>query len=331
MDNSAGDSFTPPWWLRNPHWQTIWHWGVRRRPKVTTHRERLELPDGDFLDLDWTPGNSGPIVIILHGLEGSIRSKYARGILRIIAAMGWRGVLMHFRSCSEESNRLPRAYHAGETVDFNTLVNTLRQREPHTPLAAIGYSLGGNVLLKWLGEQGEQAALWAAVAVSVPFDLEDGIARLNRGFSRAYQYRLLRNLIKSTYAKSKSVPCPLDLSTLHQARNLRDYDNLVTAPLHGFTSADDYYRQSSSRQFLQHICIPTLIIHAADDPFMTPQSIPGAHELSDSITFELSQQGGHIGFVTGKYPWQAHYWLESRIPAYLTMQLKNSACEPILS
>jgi predicted alpha/beta-fold hydrolase len=157
----------------------------------------------------------------------------------------------------------------------------------------------------------------------VPFNLEAGVARLNRGFSRAYQYRLLCSLIQSTHAKFKHKPePPVTLSTLHRMRTLRDYDNQITAPLHGFAGADDYYRQSSSRQFLKDIRIPTLIIHAADDPFMTKQMIPTAHELSSYITFELSEYGGHIGFVSGRYPWNTHYWLESRIPAYLEAALR---------
>ena len=185
--------FKPAWWLPGPHLQTLWP-NLLRHPRIAVRRERLELPDGDFLDLDWSTGSSGPLVVILHGLEGSSRSPYAAGLLNALQRRGWRGVVMHARGCSGEPNRLPRGYHAGDTADLDYCVRELRRREPHTPLAVVGYSLGGSVLLNWLAETSVPRDIAAAVAVSVPFRLEDTAERLQRGFSRLYQRALLRSL-----------------------------------------------------------------------------------------------------------------------------------------
>ncbi len=309
-------AFSPPWWLRNAHLQTLWAALVRRAPKPALRRERLELPDGDFVDLDWTTGASGPVVVVLHGLQGSSGSNYARGLLESLHQQGFRAVLMHFRGCSGESNRLSRFYHAGETGDLHTLIHALRAREPHTPLAAVGYSLGGNVLLNYLGQPGNNAPLACAVAVSVPFDLHHAAQRLERGFSRVYQYGLLRSLRIAVRKKFKSLSAPVGLDELSRINSLRDYDDKITAPLHGFSGVDEYYTKSSCRQSLNRIRTPTLILHAADDPFMTPAAIPSPDELSPCVTLELSEHGGHVGFVGGA-PWEACYWLEQRIPEYL--------------
>ena len=311
--------FRPAWWLPNAHLQTLWPTLFRRGLKAALRRERLELPDGDFLDLDWTAGDTGPIVVVLHGLEGSSRSPYAQGILSALHEGGWRAVLMHFRGCSGEPNRLTRWYHSGETSDLALVVEWLRQRR--APLAAVGFSLGGNVLLKWLGERGEQAPLAAAVAVSVPFDLKQCAIRLETSFSRLYQWKLLRSLQRNIRRKFSLLPCPVALADLRRAKTFREFDDLITAPLHGFVSADDYYARSSSRQYLKGIRIPTLILHALDDPFMTPDAVPRASELSPSVTLELSVRGGHVGFVEGTWPWTPNYWLEHRIPRYLSAYL----------
>jgi len=313
--------FKPAWWCRGPHAQTLWARLVRRAPRVALRRERLELPDGDFIDLDWTTHGGGPIVIVLHGLEGSSDSPYARGILRAIDSRGWRGVVMHFRGCSGEPNRLPRSYHSGDTGDLVYLVETLRRREPRTPLATVGYSLGGNVLLKWLGKSGEQAPLRAAVAVSVPFVLSHAAERLQRGFSRIYQWQLLHSLRDSVETKRRRMMLPLKITDLSALRSFRDFDEHVTAPLHGFDGADHYYAVSSSRQYLEAIAVPTLILHALDDPFMTERTIPRPEELSGHVILELSRRGGHVGFVSGTWPWRSRYWLEERIPAYLARYL----------
>jgi len=296
--------------------QTLWPYLFRRMPRVELRRERLGLPDGDFLDLDWTENSHGPIVIVLHGLEGSSDSKYARGLLKAVHEHGWRGMVMHFRGCSGEHNRLPRSYHSGETTDLAYVVNLLRGREPEAPLFVVGFSLGGNVLLKWLGEVGSQVPIKAAVAVSVPFLLDESAKRLDQGFSRVYQWGLMHSMRNAVAEKRKRMKLPLKIQDLSKLKTFRDFDEHITAPLHGFAGAEDYYRRSSSRQYLKGIVVPTLLIHAEDDPFMTTSVIPNKQELSDSTTLELCSNGGHVGFVSGICPWRPDYWLENRVLEY---------------
>jgi len=307
--------FQPAWWLRGGHAQTIWPTLLRPRVRLPVRRERVLLADGDFIDVDWA-GEMGPIVIVLHGLAGSIDSHYARGMLRAFARRGWRGALLHFRGCSGEPNRLPRSYHAGDTGDLNALVELLRAREPATPLAALGYSLGGNVLLKWLGEQGAAAPLSAAAAVSVPFDLAAATTHLAQGFSRVYERRLLRCLQDSLVQKSAIMELPWRGEDIAAIAGLREFDERVTAPLHGFRDADDYYAHASCRPFLPGIAVPTLIVHALDDPFMPPSVVPRARELAAKTLLEISTHGGHVGFVHGA-PHAPRFWLEQRVPEYL--------------
>lgn len=291
---------------------------------VALRRERWELPDGDFLDLDWTPASSGPIVIVLHGLEGSASSPYARGILHAIDAWGWRGLLMHFRGCSGEPNRLPRTYHSGETRDLDALVDRIGTQYPGEPLAVIGYSVGGNVLLKWLGETGTGTHIRCAVAVSVPFELHGAADRLERGVSRLYQWWLLSKLRASLQRKARLRLLPHAVGDLPRLRTFRAWDDRVTAPLHGFSGVEEYYRVASSRQYIKDIQTPTLILHARDDPFMTPDVIPGPSQLSPSVTFELSERGGHVGFISGNIPGRPRYWLEERIPRFLQTHLEQA-------
>ncbi|CAH9018269.1 hydrolase [Candidatus Nitrosacidococcus sp. I8] len=313
--------FQAPWWLSNSHLQTIWGARFRTRPKTLLLWERLELPDGDFLDLTWSGQGKSPIVVILHGLEGSYRSRYASGILAAIAHQGWRGVLMHFRGCSGEPNRLNRGYHSGDTADFQTVLNILQEREPNTPLAAIGYSLGGNVLLKWLGTQIKQNYLKSAVGISVPFDLQQAAQQLAQKDSKIYQISLIRVLKHSMHRKFSNKNCPFNLKALRKVQTFEEFDNLVTAPLHGFRDAYDYWQQSSCKQFLAKIKTPTLILHSKDDPFLPQTAIPSEADLSDSVQLELSQQGGHVGFVSGSFPWNMEYWLDQRIIRFLQTYL----------
>lgn len=325
----APSAFRPAWWLRNPHLQTLWPYLFRRWRRIDLRRERLELPDGDFLDLDWITGaDSGPIVLVLHGLEGSSRSGYAGGMLRAIQARGWRALVMHFRGCSGEPNRLPRSYHSGETGDLAYMVGVMRLRFPGVSLAVVGYSLGGNVLLKWLGETGAGNPLAAAVAVSVPFELHKAAWRLERGLSRLYQWKLLRSLRHRTAAKFSCMSCPVPLGDLSLLTSFRAFDDRVTGPLHGFQGADDYYARSSSRQYLPGIRIPTLIVHALDDPFMTSDAVPKLSELATATCLELSQHGGHVGFLSGRFPWKAEYWLERRIPEFLAGHVRAGSVLP---
>ncbi|MDD9981000.1 MAG: hydrolase [Gammaproteobacteria bacterium] len=312
--------FRPAWWLAGPHLQTVWPALVRRTRPVSLTRERLELPDGDFVDIDWT-GESGPIVVILHGLQGSSRSPHVQGLLGALVRRGWRGAVMHFRGCSGEPNRLPRTYHSGETGDVGYLLGRLRERHPSTPVAAVGYSLGGNVLLKWLAERGPDAELSAAVAVSVPFRLDRAAERLERGFSRAYKRHFIADLHRTVLAKFRQRPGPLDLDAVRREWSFRGFDNHVTAPLHGFRDAGHYYAAASCRQYLRGVTRPTLIVHALDDPFMTRDAVPRREELAPSIRLELSATGGHVGFVEGRAPWSARYWLEDRIVRFLSEKL----------
>lgn len=318
----VSSNFKPAWWLPGPHLQTLFPVLARRRLELSTQAERLELPDGDFLDLNWAldAPEQAPIVLVLHGLEGSLRSHYAAGLLQSLNHAGLRAVLMHFRGCSGEPNRLPRSYHSGETADLEYVLTLLRQREANTPLAAVGFSLGGNVLLKWLGEAGAQSGLQAAVAVSVPFSLAIAADRLDRGVSRLYQAYLLHRLRRSVRAKQAHMTLPIQMDSLPQLDSFRRFDNAVTAPLHGFAGVDDYYARASSKAFLSQIVCPTLILQAQDDPFMTPEILPHATELSPAVCLELSRTGGHVGFIGGRLG-RPEYWLEQRIPTFLYEQL----------
>ena len=318
-------SYRPAWWLPGPHLMTMYPVFFRPRISLTSTRERFTLPDGDFVDLDWvepTLDGAEPTltVLILHGLEGSIESHYARGLLTAFAARGWRGVLMHFRGCSGEPNLQPRAYHSGETEDARAVIAHLAERLD-SPLAAVGYSLGGNVLLKYLGENGSDAPLVAASAVSVPLMLSPCAARLQRGFSRIYDQWLLRMLKDSFRRRRAAVDLgPVGAVNERTITSIKAYDDHITAPLHGFADAEDYYARSSSRPFLSRIAVPTLILHAVDDPFMTPDVIPEESELSPVVTLELSARGGHVGFIEGT-PWRPKYWLEQRIPEFLAQTI----------
>jgi len=309
--------FVPAWWLRNRHLQTIVPNTFRRLPRLELRRERIELPDGDFVDADWTANTHGPIVVLLHGLEGSRDSRYAAWLLRRVHDLGWRGVLLHFRGCSGEPNRLARGYHSGHTEDFDHFLKLLRQREPDSDIAAVGYSLGGNVLLKWLGETGDAGSLFTAVAVSVPFRLEECSSAIERGFARIYQSHLLRRMRASTLRRLHLIQQAGFSPRLDRVNTFRRFDDAITAPLHGFRNAEDYYAKCSSIGFLRHIRTPTLVLHALDDPFMTPRVIPSEEDLSPAVTLELSSHGGHVGFVSGRWPWKPRYWLEERIIAHL--------------
>lgn len=320
----AVSTFRPAWWLPHAHLQTLWAAIVRRAPRLTLLPERLELPDGDFVDLLWTRSPCrGPLLVVLHGLEGSIRSNYVAGMLAAGASRGWCAVLMHFRGCSGVHNRLDRSYHSGDTGDIGWLLEQLALRAPGARMAAVGYSLGGNVLLKYLGERGRSAPLAAAAAVSVPFELADSAARLTRGLSRLYQQVLLDSLKQKLRDKFRRRPAPVDLTALARCGDFPAFDAHVTAPLHGYAGVHDYYRSASCRQYLHAIEVPTLIVHAVDDPFMTPACIPHDSELGPGVRLELCGAGGHVGFVTGSVPWRAGYWLEARIPEFLAPYLES--------
>lgn len=311
-------TFTPACWLKNPRAQTIWPVFTSSRLSIPLKKQKVELPDGDFIELVWGASNADhsdkPIVLILHGLGGDINSAYAKSFMSSFSQANWRPVFMHFRGAGEEANRLDRAYHSGDTEDVAFVVNVLSKQSKE--IAAVGVSLGGNVLLKWLGQTGESNPLKAAVAVSVPFELQSSVDHMSTGFSRAYQSRLLRSLRFYINRKFKNRPAPFDMQLANKARTFWEYDNVVTAPLHGFRDADHYYAESSSRQYLAGICVPTLIIHAKDDPFVPITAIPSQDEVSNSTTLQITDFGGHVGFISSNGVFKTENWLDKRIPAY---------------
>lgn len=316
-------AFHPAWWLPGPHLPTLWAALVRRRPRPDLRRERLELDDGDFVELCWTGSEHGPLVVILHGLEGSCRSRYAAALLERLEAHGWGGVLMQFRGCSGEVNRLARSYHSGDTEDLRFLLGNLRRRFPERVMMAVGYSLGGNVLLKYLGETGAASGLRAAAAVSVPYDLAAAAWRLDRGLSKFYQWHLVRSLRRKVREKFARRSAPIALDRLAEWKTFWSFDENVTAPLHGFRDADDYYTRSSCRHYLKSIVSPTLLLHARNDPFLYPDVIPQAHELPESITLYTAAAGGHVGFVAGRNPFNPRYWIDDCLMTWLGARLVN--------
>jgi predicted alpha/beta-fold hydrolase len=313
-------TFKPAWWLPGPHLQTLWPLTRRRRPDPQMREERIELPDGDFLDITWLGHNTGPTVLLLHGLEGSIQSHYAATLMSALNTREFNLVFMHFRGCSGEPNRLPRGYHFGETCDLGFMVDLIGERLKRPLDAVVGFSLGGNVLLKWLGVQAGDCPLKTAIAVSVPFLLSDSATRMNQGLSKYYQAHLMKSMKRSYREKFSHIPSPLSVD-VGQLQSFWAFDEQITAPLHGFAGAEEYYAKSSSRQYLGRIAVPTLILHARDDPFMWPDTVPADTELSNTVTLELSDHGGHVGFVSGALPWRPHYWLEQRIIEHLESML----------
>ena len=319
--------FHAAWWLMNCHLQTIWGAVFSKTLKQATHQQRLELDDGDFIDLEWlSPKKDAPntpILLLLHGLEGSIDSSYIQGLLQVSADQNWNTVVMHFRGCSQELNRLPRSYHSGETDDLQQVLTYLKRQNPESKILTAGFSLGGNVLLKYLGETGDQSMIDYAAAISVPFLLAPSSERLDKGLSKFYRNRLIIELKKKIKNKYDQLPAtfPLSLSNIDNISTFYEFDDQVTAPLNGFNGADDYYQQSSSRQFLKLIKAPTLILHSSDDPFMTDAVIPAESELSSSVTMELSARGGHVGFITGRNPLKPEYYIDIRIPSWFNEQL----------
>jgi uncharacterized protein len=314
--------FKPAWWLKSAHAQTILPTLMRRDIVMDLRKERLSMTDGDFVDLVWAEkglSQQSPLIILLHGLGGNIQSSYVKGLMQQFNRHGWRAVLMHFRGCSGVPNRLDRAYHSGETGDFDYLVKVLNNREPDTIKAAVGISLGGNVLLKWLGEKKIQSSIKTAVAVSVPLDLKIAANHMSRGFSKFYQNYMIKRLhgIVRQKFKERAHP-PFDLAGLNDWRCFMTFDDKVTAPLHGFNHVHEYYKKASAKQYLTSIMTPTLIIHAIDDPFMTPEVLPDMDEISQHTLLEISDNGGHVGFITGTIPGKPEYWLDRRIPQYLT-------------
>ncbi|MGD8407259.1 MAG: hydrolase, partial [Thiohalophilus sp.] len=315
--------FKPAPGLSNKHIQTLLPRFINRT-SIQVIEEELPLPDGDFVDLAWVnPPQSAtdkPLVVVFHGLEGSLHSPYARDILHEIQQRRWHGVLMHFRGCSGRLNRLPRSYHSGETGDARYLLQQLTNRYPNLPLVAVGYSLGGNMLLKLQAEWGRESLLRAAVSVSAPLKLDICSERIHQGFSRVYERHLVNSLVSKVLAKFEDHDYEkligLTREGIRVVRSFREFDDRFTAPIHGFTDADDYYRQSSAHDYVGDIQQPALIIQALDDPFMTPRVLPPAKNLPTHIELAVSRFGGHVGFVEGSI-FRPGYWLPRAALDYL--------------
>jgi len=357
-----GAAYAAPWWLPGGHAQTIYASLFAPRPRLTYRRERWETPDGDFIDLDWLAEEQGvssigcrvaagersgsrnegaapitrhsslvtarPLVVLFHGLEGSSRSHYAAALMAAVRDAGWRGVVVNFRGCSGEPNRLPRAYHSGDAREIDWILRRLRERNAAGALYAAGVSLGGNALLKWLGESGAEACTGVerAAAVSAPLDLMISGDALGKGFNLFYARHFLVSLKPKALAKHALHPGLLDPARIRAAQTLRAFDDVVTAPLHGYRDTDDYWTRASSKPGLKDIAVPTLVINARNDPFLPREALPAPHEVSPAVTLEQPEEGGHCAFVVGAFPGSL-MWLPQRLLRFF----KNHPHEPPIS
>lgn len=340
-------NYIAPTWLPGGHAQTIYAAVAAPRPHVVYRRERWDTPDGDFIDLDWAvkpapkthrfnftdwsgrtqhpPCNessvpeirepaTAPLVVLFHGLEGNSRSHYALALMHAVRVRGWRGVVIHFRGCSGDLNRRPRAYHSGDSAEIDWILRRLKQQHPAAPVHAVGVSLGGNALLKWLGETGASAreVVDRAAAVSAPVDLMAAGNALDHGFNLVYVRHFLATMKRKALAKLALYSGLYGAARVRSARTLREFDDLVTAPLHGFRNTDDYWMRASAKPLLRHIRVPTLMINARDDPFLPCGALPAPHEVALPVLLEQPENGGHAGFVSGPFPGNLG-WLPQRI------------------
>jgi predicted alpha/beta-fold hydrolase len=323
--------YRPAWWIPGPHVSTLRGRFVRRPPVVHTRREQWDTPDGDVLDVDRldAPRPDSPRLILLHGLEGTARSHYARGMLAEARARGWGADFLLFRSCGGALNRTRRFYHSGDTGDLDLVVARNRREHPDSPLLIAGFSLGGNVLLKWLAEHRDDA-IHAAAAVSVPFDLARGARHIDKGFARVYQANFIASLKRKVYEKLLRFPDLVDRRKLDAVRSIIEFDDLLTAPLHGFADADDYYTRSSSLAFLKDVRVPTLLLSAVDDPFLPAavlEDVRTVAKANPALHVEFVKRGGHVGFVSGTVPWRPVYYAEQRVSSFLASLLPNQRRE----
>jgi hypothetical protein len=330
MDGKNRSGFSPAWWLKGAHTQTVWGRLARSRRQVPLRREALTAPDGDTLLVDHAdvPVSDGaPPLLILHGLEGSSHSVYAQGLLALGLAAGLRPSVLNFRFCARDlrdlsrtiPNGRPRLYHSGETSDFDFVLRTLAARHGRSVLAA-GVSLGGNVLLKWLGEHPGERLVAAAATLSVPYDLAAGDRHMASFPSALYVRAFVKTLVPKAESIARRFPEAagrLDLTRAARAWTFREFDDAATAPLHGFAGADDYYARSSSLRVLGAIDAPTLCLSALDDPFVPPESVAAARAAaSPAVRFEVTARGGHAGFVAARGAAPV-YWAEERAVAFL--------------
>jgi predicted alpha/beta-fold hydrolase len=312
--------FDAPAWLRNAHGQTVYAALFAPAPHPALVRERWEAPDGDFVDVDFAADGApdAPWLHLFHGLEGSSRSPYARTLMHFAKSRGWRGSVSHFRGCSGEMNRLPRAYHSGDSEEADWVLRRIKARAGAAPLFAVGVSLGGNVLAKWLGERGEaaRAVVAAGAAVCAPLDLLAAADALERGLARMYAHHFLMTLKRTALGKLRRHPGLYDARAVRRSSTLRQFDDVVTARLHGFRDADDYYRRASAKPVLGTIAVPTLLVNARDDPFLPEEALPTEREVSSVVKLEFPSRGGHVGFVSGSFPGHLE-WLPQRLLHFL--------------
>jgi predicted alpha/beta-fold hydrolase len=311
--------YAAPRWLHGGHLQTIYPAKLIAKPSVTYRRERWDTPDGDFIDVDFVDGEPGkPMLVLFHGLEGSSNSHYARGLMAYVQKLGWSGAVPHFRGCSGEINHAPRFYHSGDAEEVNWILHRMQARRltvPSSALYAVGVSLGGNALLRWLGESQHAADfVKAACSISAPLDLTNGGAALGKGFNLVYTRFFLQTLKPKCLQKLNQFPDLFAREKLLSARNLYEFDNAVTAPLHGFRDTDDYWHRASAKHVLKDITVPTLVLNAQNDPFLPARYLP--QEAAPCVTLEYPTEGGHVGFAVGPLP-GASTWLPRRVLHFL--------------
>ncbi|MCD6027486.1 MAG: alpha/beta hydrolase [Solimicrobium sp.] len=303
----------------NGHLQTIIPAKFLRIPKIGYRRERWITPDNDFIDLDYIDAvETAPLIVLFHGLEGSSKSHYARTLMSEVQKRGWAGVVVHFRSCSGQPNNAPRFYHSGDSAEIDWILHRIRQQNPQRTLFVCGVSLGGNALLRWLGESQQQANfVQAATAISAPLDLTQGGLALGNGVNLMYTSRFLRTLKQKCVEKLTQYPGLFDQKKMLAAKNLYEFDNIVTAPLHGYKNTEDYWHRASARHILVDITVPTLVLNAKNDPFLPGRHLP--KNASVSVTLDYPEHGGHVGFVSG---WSANTeWLPKRILHFFNQHL----------
>jgi predicted alpha/beta-fold hydrolase len=314
--------YRAPPWLRGGHAQTIVAARLARRPHVDYRRERWDTPDGDFIEVDFAlpepPAVDAPILVLFHGLEGSSGSHYALTTMRLFADRGWRALVAHFRGCGGAPNTLPRAYHSGDSDEGEWILRRVAARWPLARLHAVGVSLGGNMLAKWLGERQQEAGfVTAAASICSPLDLAAGGAALSRGFNLLYTQMFLTTLKPKVLQKIERFGRFADPQRVRQARDLYDYDNAYTAPVHGFRNTDDYWARASGKPWLAAVTVPHLVLNAQNDPFVPAASLPRTQDVSGRVQLEQPLDGGHLGFAQGAPPGHLH-WLPQRLYDWFT-------------
>ncbi len=322
---STASAYRAPAWLPGRHAQTLYPFFLPR-PTVAFRREQVETPDGDYWDIDWAippPGSATnvPLLVVFHGLEGNSQSNYARHLMLEAAALGWRGVVPHFRGCGGAPNRLPRAYHSGDHEEIGAILTALQVRSGSTaPMVAVGISLGGSALLNWLGRAGPSARsiVAAAATASVPLDLMAAGIAIDQGFNRLYAWHFLHTLKPKALAMAERFPGRLDRAKVARARSMREFDDAVTAPLHGFADVTDYWTRGSSKPWLRGVQVPTLVLNARNDPFVPASSLPSPADVSPWVRLEQPAAGGHAGFLHGAFPGSAT-WLPRHLVRFLTI------------